>query len=119
MWVAHYSFHFFTSWQSILPVTQRFAIDYGYTAFGAPAWQCACCSSAAAWIPQFELLMLDLGLLGSLYTAFRIAKSNTTSAAQAAKLLAPWAILVVILFIVGVWIIFQPMEMRGTLPIAG
>ena len=33
---------------------------------------------AAEWIPHLEILMLDFGLLLSLYTGFRIAETNTT-----------------------------------------
>jgi cytochrome c oxidase assembly factor CtaG len=119
MWLAHYSFHFFTSWQSILPVTQRFAADQGFAHLGAPFWQCACCEGVSAWIPQVEILMLDLGLLLSLYAAFRIAEANTATIRHALKAFAPWGSLITLLFFVGVWIVFQPMEMRGTLPLAG
>ena len=63
MWLAHYSFHLFTSWETILPATQRFAADRGWTALGEPLWECACCQGAAAWIPHVEILMLDFGLL--------------------------------------------------------
>ena len=35
------------------------------------------------------------------------------------KILAPWALLIVVLFAAGVWIVLQPMQMRGTLPAAG
>jgi hypothetical protein len=63
--------------------------------------------------------MLDFGLLASLYTGFRIAEANAASTARALKAFTPWAALMVLLFMLGVWIVFQPMEMRGTLPIAG
>jgi cytochrome c oxidase assembly factor CtaG/polyferredoxin len=119
MWLAHYSFHFFTSWQSLWPVTQRFAQDHGWAVLGTPEWACACCASAATWIPRAELLFLDLGLLGSLYAAYRIAELNARSAAQVVKSFMPWATLVVLLFIVAVWIIYQPMQMRGTMSPAG
>lgn len=119
MWLAHYSFHFFTSWQSLWPVTQRFAQDHGWAALGTPEWTCACCAGAAAWIPRAELLFLDFGLLGSLYAAYRIAELNTKSATQAVKSFMPWATLAVLLFVVAVWIIYQPMQMRGTISLAG
>jgi len=68
---------------------------------------------------KLELLMLEVGLLASLYTTWRIAWSElgATSAARwrAIKLAAPWAILAITLFAIGVWILFQPMEMRGTM----
>jgi hypothetical protein len=35
------------------------------------------------------------------------------------KVLAPWALLMVVLFAVGIWIVLQPMQMRGTLPAGG
>jgi cytochrome c oxidase assembly factor CtaG/ferredoxin len=119
MWLAHYSFHLFSSYDTIIAATQRFAADHGAGAFGDPQWKCACCRPAAAWIPHLEILMLDFGLLLSLYTGFRIAESNTPRASQALKVFAPWAILMLLLFICGIWIVFQPMEMRGTLPAAG
>jgi cytochrome c oxidase assembly factor CtaG len=119
MWLAHYSFHFFTSWQTIVPVAQRFAADHGWQLLGDPLWHCACCEGAAAWIPRVELLMLDVGLLASLYAGFRIAEANTATMRQAVRALVPWATVVVMLFLLGVWIVFQPMEMRGTLPLAG
>jgi hypothetical protein len=50
---------------------------------------------------------LDVGLLLSLYTGYRLVPTL--------KALAPWALLMVLLFATGVWILFQPMEMRGTL----
>jgi cytochrome c oxidase assembly factor CtaG len=43
----------------------------------------------------------------SLYTGYRLAPTL--------KALAPWALLMVLLFAAGVWILFQPMQMRGTL----
>jgi hypothetical protein len=119
MWLAHSSFHFFTSWGSVLPAAQRFAADRGWHALGEPLWQCSCCGSAAHWITNLEILALDCGLLCSLYVGFRIAESKTTQAMQAIKAFSPWAILVVLLFAAGIWIVFQPMEMRGTMLAAG
>jgi cytochrome c oxidase assembly factor CtaG/polyferredoxin len=119
MWLAHYTFHFFTSWGAILPATQRFAADRGWHALGEPLWQCACCGSVAGWVTHWEILALDIGLLGSLYAGFRIAESQATNATQAIKAFSPWAILMVLLFASGIWIVFQPMEMRGTMLATG
>jgi hypothetical protein len=30
--------------------------------------------------------------------------------------LAPWALLLTLLFAAGIWLVFQPMQMRGTMP---
>jgi hypothetical protein len=116
MWIAHYSFHLFTSYDTILPATQRFTADLGWNVLGSPFWQCACCRPASEWITHFQILTLDFGLLVSLYTAFRIAEANTIHLAQVLKSSFPWAMLSLVLFACGIWIIIQPMEMRGTLP---
>jgi cytochrome c oxidase assembly factor CtaG/ferredoxin len=107
MWLAHYSFHFFTSYATIVPVTQRFAADLGLASLGAPAWSCSCCVADMPWLIRVELLFLDFGLLLSLYTGYRLAPN--------VKTLAPWAVLFGLLFAAGVWIVLQPMQMRGVL----
>jgi hypothetical protein len=107
MWLAHYCFHFLTSYDTAVPVAQRFAADLGLTWLGTPAWDCGCCRPLTGWLLPLELLFLDVGLLLSLYTGYRLAPSL--------KVLAPWALLMVLLFAAGVWILFQPMQMRGAL----
>jgi hypothetical protein len=107
MWLAHYSFHFLTSYDTAVPVAQRFAGDLGLTWLGTPAWEGGCCRAVMGWLLPLQLLFLDVGLLLSLYTGYRLAPSL--------RALAPWALLVVVLFAAGVWILFQPMQMRGTL----
>lgn len=116
MWVAHYSFHFFTSWEAIIPASQRFAGDLGVEFLGPPAWICACCRPAADWVLRFELLALGVGLLATLHAALRIAESQAASARQAIGATVPWGLLALALYAGGVWILLQPMEMRGTLP---
>jgi hypothetical protein len=59
---------------------------------------------------------LGVGLLTTLYTALRIAESQVSSARQAIGAAAPWGLLAIALYASGVWILLQPMEMRGTLP---
>ncbi len=115
MWLAHYSFHFFTSFDTIVPVTQRFSADFGMASLGAPNWVCSCCRPAPDWLLKAELLMLDVGLLLSLYIAWRMALSLINSRLSAVKAAAPWATLLLALFAAGVWILLQPMQMRGTL----
>ena len=119
MWLAHYSFHFLTSYDAIFPVVQRFAGDLGWAVLGEPAWACACCRPVADWLPRLEILFLDMGFLLSLYSGYRIAQLQTQRELQALKLLAPWALLIVVLFALGVWIVLQPMQMRGMLPAGG
>jgi cytochrome c oxidase assembly factor CtaG len=108
MWLAHYSFHFLTSYEVIVPAAQRFAADLGMTSQSEHAWGQACCRPVAAWLLPLEIVFLDLGLLLSLYSVYRVAPTL--------KALAPWALLMVLLFATGLWILFQPMQMRGTFP---
>ena len=61
------------------------------------------------------LLFLDAGLLLSLYTGYRIGLADSTTPVQALRAFAPWAFLMGLLFAAGVWIVLQPMQMRGTL----
>lgn len=116
MWVAHYSFHFFTSYDAAIPVIQRFLGDLGLSSLGEPHWVCGCCRPAADWLLHAELLFLDFGLLLSLYAAYRIACDQRPAGEKLVRTLAPWSLLIAGLFFAGVWILLQPMEMRGTLP---
>ncbi len=116
MWVAHYSFHFFTSYDTAIPAAQRFAADWGTALLGKPQWTLSCCRPAADWVLYFEILCLDVGLLVSLLLAWRIAANMTSNPTARLRIAAPWAVLTLLLFALGLWILFQPMEMRGTLP---
>jgi ferredoxin len=119
MWLAHYSYHFLASAGSATPVLQRFAGDLGCTILGEPAWARACCQSVADWLPRLEIMFLDLGLLLSLYVGYRIALTLRERPSQALMALVPWALLVTALFAAGVWIVLEPMQMRGMLLAAG
>ncbi len=113
MWLAHYSYHFLTSYDTAVPVTQRFLLDMGWTGLGHPEWVASCCRPVADWLPRLEILCLDIGLLLSLYAAYRIAQSQAHRLPQTLKAFSPWAVLMVVLFAAGVWIVLQPMQMRG------
>ncbi|HEY2882229.1 MAG TPA: cytochrome c oxidase assembly protein [Pirellulales bacterium] len=122
MWMAHFLFHFATSCETIVPVSQRFFADYGLANLGAPNWTCACCRPAADWLLRLEILLLDVGFLASLYCVWRICvidnsadRCASRSVWRVLKPAIPWAILLTFLFALGIWILFQPMQMRGTM----
>jgi len=54
-----------------------------------------------------------LGLLLTLYTTWRVARRLSTSQGMALAAMSPWAALAAGLYSAGVWIVFQPMQMRG------
>jgi cytochrome c oxidase assembly factor CtaG/polyferredoxin len=118
MWFAHYLLHFLTSAGTVIPVTQRLVNDLGGN-LGEPAWSWCCCLPVAGWLLRLEIVALQLGMLLSLYLAWRIAESRHSGGWTALRAFLPWAVLVLVLFVFGIWIVFQPMQMRGTLGIAG
>jgi len=113
MWLIHFSYHLLSGGQTALPVIQRAATDVGITIFGAPDWSFSSTMPSLDWLPSLELLVLDLGLLLTLYLGWRIASRFRFSFVRTLGLNAPWAALAVVLYSIGVWIIFQPMQMRG------
>ncbi len=114
MWVAHYGYHLATGYDAAWSAAQRFAADRGWAALGEPDWGCGCCRGAGAWVPKAQLLALDLGLLLTLLTAHRVAR-DLAGPGRAVRAFLPWAGLAVGLFAAGVWVVLQPMQMRGTL----
>ena len=116
MWLSHYSFHFLTSWETALPAVQRAAEDLGWTFLGEPRYQCSCCRPVGDWLLRLQILFLDAGLLMSLYAGYRIAVAQSSKSSRTLSAFAPWGVLIVLLFAAAVWIVFQPMQMRGTLP---
>ncbi|HEV3163090.1 MAG TPA: cytochrome c oxidase assembly protein [Isosphaeraceae bacterium] len=119
MWLAHWSYHLLTSYGTAIPAAQRFAAALGWRFFGEPEWIRACCLPVADWLPHLQIVVLELGMLLSLYTGYRIAVDQTPRPSLAVRAFFPWALMIVLLFAVGVWIVLQPMQMRGTLPAGG
>jgi cytochrome c oxidase assembly factor CtaG len=113
MWAAHFLFHMLSGIGSAWPVVQRVARDLGGGRIGEPAWAAAMApATTPGGLTALSLLLLDGGLLLSLYAAWQVARADTR-ARRPLGLLAPWAALAVGLYVVGAWIAFQPMDMRG------
>ena len=113
MWLIHFSYHLLTAGQTALPVIQRAAMDVGITLLGAPNWSLSSTMPSLDWLPALELLLLDLGLLFTLYIGWRTASRFGLTWSRRLRLNAPWAALAFLLYSIGTWIIFQPMQMRG------
>jgi cytochrome c oxidase assembly factor CtaG len=108
MWLAHFVFHLFTAALTPIPVAARVANDLGLST-AEPAWSIS--SLAFYDLPALELLFLDLGFLLTLYVAWRIAGQMNSRRRLATFF--PWGLLGLAVYAAGVWVIFQPMEMRG------
>ncbi|MEJ2208274.1 MAG: FesM [Anaerolineae bacterium] len=112
IWLAHYSFHFLTGFWTFVPVVQSFVSDLaGTPLLGAPRWDLAALLPAA-WLNPLELGFLGLGWFGSLLVAYRIAEREAPE--RPWRAFVPWAVLLTLLLIAGIWLMGQPMEMRGT-----
>ncbi len=110
LWAAHFLFHLATGAFTIVPVMQRVLGDLGGAQI--PDWSLV--GFNGDWITAMELTMLDLGFLASLYVAWKIAGDLFPQAARLRGFL-PWSVLLAWLFFAAVWMIFQPMDMRGTM----
>jgi ferredoxin len=115
MWLIHFSYHLLSGGQTALPVIQRATMDVGINLLGEPNWSLSSAMPTFDWLPSLDLLLLDLGLLFTLYIGWRIASRFRLNFTHTLRLNAPWASLAVVLYAIGVWIIFQPMQMRGML----
>lgn len=113
MWIAHYLFHFLVGGLTIVPLTQEYLTFLGFSFAGTPDWALGPLVPDA-WLLPVELLFLELGLLVSLVVAHRIAVREVGPGPKAMKAAAPWGLLAITLSIAGVWLLLQPMEMRGT-----
>jgi len=114
MWVAHYLFHFLVGGLAIIPATQEYLAELGFPFLGSPAWTFGPLVPES-WLLPLELFLLELGFLASLVVALRIAEREVGRGPRALKAALPWGVLVAVLSLVGIWLLLQPMEMRGTL----
>lgn len=113
MWLAHFSYHLVNGALTAVPVIQRAAKSAGLSILGKPDWSLSASMSSFDWLPSVQLLVLGLGLLFTLYVAWRVARGVHLQFARTVGLVAPWAVLALVLYSAGVWIVFQPMQMRG------
>jgi cytochrome c oxidase assembly factor CtaG/ferredoxin len=113
MWAAHFLFHFFAGALTPLPIIQRLAKEVGITSL-SPDWNIA--SLAFPGLPALEILILNAGCLFTLWLLWK--KTLDFSTSRALLRFLPWAVLACGLYAIGIWILVQPMAMRGTM-IAG
>ena len=110
VWLAHYSFHFLTGLWTFVPVTQLALRRLGITLLGTPRWGLG--GLHESWVWPIELGFLGLGLVGSIAIAWRLAERDFGR--RAPRAFAPWALLHLALAGTALWLLAQPMEMRGT-----
>ena len=110
VWLAHYGFHLFTGILTVVPVTQSAAIDlFGWTALGEPAWRLAGLQPGSVYPIQLGFVLFGVcGSIGLVHATSRRDYPNRPALAS-----APWFVVVAVLAAAALWILDQPMEMRG------
>ncbi|GAB4202987.1 MAG: hypothetical protein OHK0022_26670 [Roseiflexaceae bacterium] len=110
IWLAHYTFHFATGFWTIVPVAQLVLASVGLPSFGPPRWDLGALFVGFQPLP-LQYGFIGLGLLGALLAIERLARLRNPAAAWRAGL--PWALLALLLAAAALWVMTQPMEMRG------
>jgi hypothetical protein len=111
IWLAHYSFHFLTGLYTFIPVMQSAAAESGWQFLGTPLWRLT--GLPVSTVQALEFGFILLGLIGSLLVSYRLAEED--SPVRPVRAFLPWAGVAAILFAAAVWLLSQPMEMRGTM----
>ena len=109
-WIAHYGFHLLTGIFTVVPVTQSAAIDLtGWAVLGEPAWRLSGMPPGAVYPLQLGFVLL--GACGSI--GLVQAASLRDHPGRAGRASLPWMAVVLLLAAACIWILGQPMEMRG------
>ena len=110
MWLAHYGYHLLTGLLTIVPATQSAAIDLvGTAVLGEPLWGWTGLPPGSVY--PIQLGFLILGACGSI--ALVQATSSRDYPERPTIAAAPWLVVIVALAILAIWILNQPMDMRG------
>lgn len=115
IWLAHYGFHFLTGLFTFIPVAQNAVAELGAPLLGQPRW-------SLVGLPQnvvrvFEYGFLSLGMVGSLLVSHRLAEAELSNHRR--LIFATWALVSFSLWCAAIWLMSQPMEMRGVLLSSG
>lgn len=104
MWAAHLLYHFTASWTAPSVLMQRMLAG---SIVAMPM------GSVPEWLESAQIMLLDAGLLLTMYVGWQVARQQVEGHRRALSLLAPWMAVSCGLYCAGVWILFQPMQMRG------
>jgi cytochrome c oxidase assembly factor CtaG/ferredoxin len=117
MWAAHYLFHLSVGWGSAWTSLWRAANDAGFHLLNFADSGRVSPLLRAESVRALQTILLDAGLLTALYLVWRISLVYVPRGRGAFRLFLPWALIAMVLYAAGVWIVLQPMQMRGA-PIA-
>ena len=110
VWLAHYGFHLLSGALTIVPVTQSAAVDFlGWPLLGDPRWRWTGMRPGTVFPVQLGLILL--GTIGSLSVVYQISERDYPERPWHAAV--PWMAVVIAVAALAVWILSQPMDMRG------
>jgi hypothetical protein len=112
MWAAHLLFHLLTTWQSAVPLVRQFTHDLGLHLLGMPRWY-GIASTPIDSLLSMQLFLLDAGFVLSLYACWRLAQQIDVKPMHSLRLMLPWVVGTLALYLFGFWVLLQPMQMRG------
>ncbi len=113
MWASHFLFHLLTSYGAAWPALQQAAHHLRIYSLDSQHWAMSPPGFDATTLLGLQIVLLDAGLLLTLYVGWRIARRCALKIRPALVLLAPWACAALALYAGGIWIFLQPMPMRG------
>ncbi|MEO8350144.1 MAG: cytochrome c oxidase assembly protein [Chthoniobacteraceae bacterium] len=116
MWAAHFLYHLLAGYGTAWPILQQVTANLGIPILGRPDWAMSGLGFSADTLLVLQTLLLDAGLLLTLYLCWRIAREIAGQSRSALGLLAPWVCTALALYSIGIWTILQPMQMRGMMP---
>jgi len=109
IWLAHFGFHFLTGLFTFIPVTQSALAELGWALLGQPRW--GLLGLPPNVVQLFEFGFIALGLLGSLVVAYSITATEVVE--HRARVFSVWAAVALLIAASAIWLMSQPMEMRG------
>jgi hypothetical protein len=114
IWVSHYLFHFIVGGAGVWPTIQNLFKQLGFPIFGQPQW------ATTALLPYNFILPLQLffiygGFLLSCLSLYQISRQLFVKKRKTARrTLIAWIALAFLIALVAMYIMFQPMQARGT-----
>jgi hypothetical protein len=96
-------------------VAQNAVAELGSGWLGQPRWTLV--GLPLDFVRVCEYGFLVLGLVGSLLVSYRLAESADSD--HPGRIFATWALVSVALWCAAIWLMTQPMEMRGVILAGG
>ncbi len=115
IWISHYLFHLLIGPFTIVPALQGFfASVVGLPLLGTPIPLFGAALTPPLVVVQaVQMLAMAAGLGGALLVGYRAAKGHNGTSGPTWREFAPWALILVTVAVVAVWVFLLPMEMRG------